>query len=146
MISLWDPAGPGVLRLPSGRLVRGRGLASPLPTGPVPTFGVYLLGKPPPAVAWPARWVRWPDFWLPADAAQARAVFRDAWEAAPTGRVEVACRGGRGRTGTTLACLAIIDGVPAADAVAFVRRHYDPHAVETPWQRRYVAHFAPAGA
>jgi hypothetical protein len=25
--------------------------------------------------------------------------------------------------------------------VAFVRAHYDPRAVETPWQRRYVARF-----
>ena len=38
-----------------------------------------------------------------------------------------------------LACLAILDGVPSTEAVAFVRVHYDPHAVETPGQRRYVA-------
>ena len=24
------------------------------------------------------------------------------------------------------------------EAVAFVREHYDPRAVETPWQRRYI--------
>ena len=35
----WDPVGAGVLRLPSGRLVRGRGLRRPLPDGPVPTYG-----------------------------------------------------------------------------------------------------------
>jgi len=52
--------------------------------------------------------------------------------------VEVACSGGRGRTGTTLACLAVLDGVPAIDAVRYVRQHYHPRAVETPWQRRYV--------
>jgi hypothetical protein len=34
--------------------------------------------------------------------------------------------------------------VPPAEAVAFVRRHYDKHAVETPWQRRYVKGFAVA--
>jgi protein-tyrosine phosphatase len=67
----------------------------------------------------------------------------EAWAAALTERVEIACRGGRGRTGTALACLAVIDGVPAGQAVAFVRQHYDPHAVETPWQRRYVARFTP---
>jgi protein-tyrosine phosphatase len=55
--------------------------------------------------------------------------------------VEIACRGGRGRTGTALACLAVIDGVPATRAVAFVRRHYDQRAVETPWQKRYVTRF-----
>jgi len=53
--------------------------------------------------------------------------------------VEIACAGGHGRTGTALACLAILDGIPGAEAVAFVREHYDPHAVETPAQRRYVA-------
>jgi hypothetical protein len=141
----WDPAGPGILRLPSGRLVRGRGLRQPLPAGPTPTFAVYLLGSAPPAVAWQSRWLRWPDFWLPSDRAQAREILYDAWESATTQRVEIACGGGRGRTGTALACLAVIDGVPANEAVAFVRQHYDPHAVETPWQRRYVGRFTPPG-
>ena len=63
----------------------------------------------------------------------------EAWQRATTERVEIACAGGRGRTGTALACLAILDGVPGAAAVAFVREHYDRHAVETPGQRRYVA-------
>jgi hypothetical protein len=139
----WDSAGAGVLRLPSGRLVRGRGLRRPLPPGPAPTFAVYLLGKAPPAVAWESRWLRWPDFWLPSDQAQAREILYDAWERATTQRVEIACGGGRGRTGTALACLAVIDGVPADEAVAFVRQHYDPHAVETPWQQRYVTRFRP---
>jgi hypothetical protein len=26
--------------------------------------------------------------------------------------------------------------------VRYVRRHYHPHAVETPWQRRFVLSFA----
>jgi len=137
----WDPLAPGVLRLPSGRLVRGRSLRQPLPPGPGPTFAVYLLSKPPAAVAWHARWVRWHDFWLPADPAQARTVLREAWDNALTERVEIGCHGGRGRTGTALACLAVLDGVPAARAVAFVRQYYHPHAVETPWQKRYVTRF-----
>jgi protein-tyrosine phosphatase len=107
----------------------------------MPTFAVYLLGKAPPAVAWESRWLRWPDFWLPSDRTQAHGVLHEAWERARSERVEIACGGGRGRTGTALACLAAIDGVPADQAVAFVRQHYDPHAVETPWQRRYVARF-----
>ncbi|MDA3645709.1 protein phosphatase [Saccharopolyspora indica] len=143
MIELWDPAAPGVLQLPSGRSVRGRALRKPLPAGPQPDFGVYLLGKQPPAVAWESRWLRWPDFRLPADRENARQVFREAWERAEHERVELACGGGRGRTGTALACLAVIDGVPAAEAVAYVRAHYDRHAVETPWQKRYAAGYAP---
>ena len=102
---------------------------------------MYLLGTPPPAVAWESRWVRWPDFRLPTDRDHARAVLYEAWERAPTERVEIACGGGRGRTGTALACLAVIDGVPADDAVAYIRQSYDPRAVETPWQKRYVARF-----
>lgn len=61
--------------------------------------------------------------------------------AGPGERVEVACAGGRGRTGTALACIAVLDGVPAEEAVAYVRENYDPRAVETPWQRRYVQRF-----
>ncbi|HYN95582.1 MAG TPA: protein phosphatase [Pilimelia sp.] len=150
MSELWDPAGEGVLRLPSGRLIRGRGLRRPAPPGPVPTFGVYLLGRQPPGVAWDSRWLRWPDFRLPSDRGLARELLREAWDNAVTQRVEVACGGGRGRTGTALACLAVLDGVPADEAVAYVRRHYHRGAVETPWQKRYVARFdpgtGPAGA
>ncbi len=68
-----------------------------------------------------------------------RAALTEAWRRAATERVEIACAGGHGRTGTALACLAILDGVPGAQAVAFVREHYDRHAVETAGQRRYVA-------
>jgi len=37
----------------------------------------------------------------------------------------VACWGGRGRTGTALAFLSVLDGLPADQAVAYVRRRYD---------------------
>lgn len=87
---------------------------------------------------WPARWVRWPDFWLPLDRGDAREAMLDLWRRAESERVEVACTGGVGRTGTALACLAVLDGVAVADAVGYVRRHYHPRAVETPWQRWYA--------
>lgn len=142
MTASWEPGAPGVVELPSGRRVRGRGLSRPLPPGPEPDLGVYLLGRTPPPVPWEARWVRWPDFRLPADPQAARAALVEAWERAAGERVELACAGGRGRTGTALACLAVLDGVPAAEAVAWVRAAYDPRAVETPWQRRWVRRFA----
>lgn len=100
---------------------------------------MYLLGKPPPAVTWEARWLRWPDFGLPSDRSDAPDGLQEAWRRAESERVEIACRGGRGRTGTALACLAVLDGMPAADAYA--RQRYDRHAVETLWQRRYVRNF-----
>ncbi|WP_106177519.1 protein-tyrosine phosphatase family protein [Prauserella shujinwangii] len=142
MTDTWAPSAAGVLRLPSGRLVRGRGLRRPLPEGPEPEFGLYLLGHEPPAMPWESRWLRWPDFRLPADREAARAALREAWERARTERVEVACGGGRGRTGTALACLAVLDGMPRRDAVGYVREHYTRGAVETPWQRRFVTRFA----
>lgn len=148
MTEMWDERDTGVLRLPSGRLVRGRGLRHPLaPGAPTPSYGVYLLGKPPPRLPWDARWLRWPDFRLPADRVEAHAVLVEAWRRSLTERVEIACGGGRGRTGTALACLAVLDGVPPGEAVSYVRAHYDRHAVETPWQRRYVRRFgAPSAA
>jgi hypothetical protein len=142
MSALWDPAGAGVLQLPSGRLVRGRGLRRPLPSGPAPTFGVYLLGRRPPVTDWDSEWLRWPDFRLPKDKSQALAVLTEAWQRAAGERVEIACGGGRGRTGTALACIAVLGGVEADAAVKWVRERYDRRAVETPWQRRYVRAFS----
>jgi hypothetical protein len=137
----WELA-PGVLVLADGRRIRGRGLRRPEPEGPAPEFGLYLLGKEPPPVAWPSRWLRWPDFRLPRDHGDARDAFAEVFERSATERVEVACVGGRGRTGTALACLCVLAGTPAAEAVAYVRANYDPHAVETPGQRRFVRRFA----
>lgn len=102
-------------------------------------MGVYLLGDQPPAVDWESRWLRWPDFRLPADEERVFPVLAEAWQRAATERVEFACAGGRGRTGTALACLAIIDGVASSKAVSYVRENYHPHAVETFAQRRYVS-------
>lgn len=140
-MSGWGCSDCGVLVLPSGRLIRGRGLRHPTPDDIVPEFGIYLLNWQPQPVSWDARWVRWPDFRLPADRSDAQDALHEAWRRAAAERVEVACGGGRGRTGTALACMAVLDGVPAREAVAYVRKHYHPRAVETPWQRRYVARF-----
>lgn len=140
----WDTGSPGVMRLPSGRLVLGRSLRGPLPDGPPPEFAVYLLGRPPGPVDWDSRWVRWPDFRLPTDRDDLHDALYEAWVRAGRQRVEIACSGGRGRTGTALACLAVLDGVPADEAVGFVREHYDRRAVETPWQRRFVLGFGTA--
>jgi protein-tyrosine phosphatase len=134
----WDPEAAGVLRLPSGRLIRGRGLRQRIPDGPAPEFAVYLLGSSPPPVAWEHRWLRWPDFWLPADQSDALNTLQEAWRRSGYERVEIACWGGHGRTGTALAIIAVMDGVPPGQAVSFVREHYGRRAVETPWQRWYV--------
>ncbi|MFC4021514.1 protein-tyrosine phosphatase family protein [Micromonospora sp. GCM10011542] len=125
---------PGVVVLPSGAAVRGRRIgdaASPA--------DFALLLAPGPGPDWPHRRIRWPDFWIPLDRADALDALRAALRRARDGeRVEVACRGGMGRTGTALAALAILDGLPAERAVAWVRAGYHPRAVETPWQRRWL--------
>jgi hypothetical protein len=141
----WEPGAPGVLRLPSGRLVRGRGLRRPLPEGPPPALTVQLRGRRPAPVAWESRWVRWPDFLLPTDPADLAAALREALGRARDERVEVACGGGYGRTGTALACLAVLDGLPPGAAITHVRDGYARRAVETPWQRRFVFRFARSG-
>ena len=141
MNELWEQNGQGDVRLPSGRLIRGRSYRREPAAGPEPTLTVFLCGAPPKPVAWDSRWLRWPDFWLPRDRTEAAAILREAWERAALERVEVACGGGRGRTGTALACVAVLDGVPATEAVDYIRQRYDPRAVETPWQRRYIRQF-----
>lgn len=136
---MWDEDAAGVMPLPSGRLIRGRGLRTALPAGPQPEFGIYLTGRDPGPFDWPSRWVRWPDFWLPLDRTQFAAALEEALHRADGERVEIACGGGYGRTGTALACAVVLDGIPNVDAVRYVRDHYSHRAIETPWQRRFVA-------
>lgn len=102
---------------------------------------MYLLSGRPREVPWDVRWVRWPDFRLPVDREDALDALCEAWGRAEAERVEVACGGGRGRTGTALACIAVLDGVAWDQAVALVRQRYHARAAETPWQRGYVGRF-----
>lgn len=121
--------------LPSGVTVRGR------PIGETPTAQAdFLLALAPgPLPDWPHRRIDWPDFRLPRDRIDALDALQELLDRARRGeRVEIACTGGRGRTGTALAVVAVLDGVPAVDAVRWVREHYHPKAVETPWQARWV--------
>jgi hypothetical protein len=124
----------GVVTLPGGARVRGRRLGAPAS----PADFALVLGKGT-APAWPYRRLRWPDFRAPADRAEALDALREAHRRALAGeRVEVACRGGVGRTGTALAALAVLDGLTPGQAVAWVRAGYHRRAVETPWQRRWL--------
>lgn len=142
VVGMWQAEAAGVMALPSGRLVRGRGLCRTfVESADVPAFGIYLLAARPDLMSWDCRWVRWPDFGLPSERPDARAALCEAWRRAEHERVEVACAGGMGRTGTSLACLAVLDGVPASEAVAYVRENYHPRAVETPAQDRFVTQF-----
>jgi Protein-tyrosine phosphatase len=124
----------GVVALPGGARVRGRRLGDPAS----PADFALVLGKGA-APAWPHRRLRWPDFRVPADRDEALDALREAHRRALAGeRVEVACRGGVGRTGTALAALAVLDGLDPGEAVGWVRARYHRRAVETPWQRRWL--------
>jgi hypothetical protein len=140
------PVLAGAIVLPDGTSLRGRGRREPLPPGPLPGYGLYLGRRPRRGgeqPSWPADWIDWRDFGTPRDGEQAARLIEGAYRRARAGqRVEVACHGGTGRTGTVIACLAILAGHPADDAVGWTRRHYRPRAVETRGQRRWVAWFA----
>jgi hypothetical protein len=104
-------------------------------------FGLYLDARWAPT--WPAVVVGWEDYGLPWDFRAAAAAIRDAFERARDGEVvEVGCAGGLGRTGTVLACMAILAGVRPDGAVAWVRDHYDERAVETQAQEDWPLWFA----
>lgn len=134
----WPAELTGVVMLPSGRLVRGRGLRSgPVDAADAPDFGLYLTTQLH-RESWQSQWIAWPDFRLPRVPSSALSALREAHDRSSTERVEIACGGGTGRTGTALAILARYDGVPADEAVAWVRAAYRRNAVETPWQRRFV--------
>ncbi|MFJ3406708.1 protein-tyrosine phosphatase family protein [Promicromonospora sp. NPDC090134] len=137
----WDMA-DGVVELPDGRRVRGTGLRRPRGEVPLPDFAVYLRGRDPRVPGREYRWVRWRDFGLPDSTEQALAALREAHSRAESERVEIACGGGVGRTGTAMAVLAIMSGVTPVDAVAWVRENYHRRAVETRRQRRWVENLA----
>lgn len=137
------PASPwedhaGVVELPDGRRIRGRGLRRPLGVVQAPELGIYLLARDPGPFPWEHRWVRWPDLRTPTSTDEAMLALREGYQRAAAARVEVACGGGVGRTGTALAVMAVLAGVPPTEALAWVRQHYHRRAVETPWQRRWV--------
>jgi hypothetical protein len=105
-----------------------------------PDFGLYLDSQWDPP--WPHNHLEWPDFGVPADPAPVVSALRSLLERARGGeQVEVGCLGGHGRTGTALACAAVLCGLPSADAVAWVRGNYCEKAVESAQQEAFVAGF-----
>jgi protein-tyrosine phosphatase len=138
---------PGAIQLPDGSWVRGRGLRNPAPAGASPDHGLYLGSRRlrqrhEHQLSWPHHWIDWPDFLLPRDRDHAIDQIRALHELARADqRVEVACGGGIGRTGTVIACLAVLAGLPPAEATTWTRANYHRRAVETPWQRTWVTRF-----
>jgi hypothetical protein len=133
--------------LPDGTVVLAQGRLGLVPSDRPrdPDFALYLDGRweGDPEVTWPCRLVSWRDHGLPSDEAEVFAAAVDLHRRAGDGElVETACWGGLGRTGAVLACLAVLAGVAADDAVPWVRAHYEASAVETEAQCELVARFA----
>ncbi|MCA3352146.1 MAG: protein tyrosine phosphatase [Roseomonas sp.] len=87
-----------------------------------------------------------PDFGLP-DEAGLRTVLTqmlEAMRAAPDGAYHIGCKAGIGRTGTVMACLAIMAGAAEGDPVSWLRAAYNAEAIETPGQEEFVRRFARA--
>ena len=115
----WSDGTSGLVELPDGRRVRGRGLRHGRPEGSErPQLGVYLTAKPHAEDGWESVWIRWPDFRLPHSRTEAIRVLRRVHDQSADRRVELACGGGIGRTGTAVAILARLSGVPAAGRCA----------------------------
>jgi protein-tyrosine phosphatase len=142
-----EPRLTDAIELPDGAWIRGRGLRHPLPAGPLPEYGLYLGARRlrerhDAGLRWPHEWLDWPDFGVPRDRDTAIRRIRALHDRARAGvRIEVACGGGVGRTGTVIACLAVLAGLPAAEAIAWTRADHHHRAIETPWQRRWVRRF-----
>jgi hypothetical protein len=111
----------------------------PYASDEAPTFGLYFDEHWAPP--WDHAHLRWVDFGVP-DASELRVSLEDVLARARRGeRVEVGCLGGHGRTGTALACLALLTGTPPSEAVAWVRAAYCDKAVETDEQKAFVVAF-----
>jgi protein-tyrosine phosphatase len=131
----------GIVGFPDGTRVRASSISDRRVDDHERTFGLYLDAHWEPT--WPATVIDWEDFGLPENPELAAQQIADAFARARRGGlVEVGCRGGSGRTGTVLACMAVLAGVPRAQAVAWVRASYRPEAVETVDQEAWVQWFA----
>jgi hypothetical protein len=128
-----------IVIFPDGTRVLASGWLQRTAGARAPDFGLYL--DPAWTPSWPSAMLDWPDFGVPADAAAAEREIRGALARARAGqRVEVACVGGHGRTGTVLACMAILSGVSADEAVEWVRQAYCRRAVQEPSQQYWIEH------
>lgn len=85
----------------------------------------------------------WTDWSVPEDPDLLRATLQ--WllvEIKGGKRVEIGCIGGHGRTGTALACLLVLQGLPAKKAIRRVRDDYCELAIETKSQLELIKSFA----
>lgn len=107
---------------------------------PAPDWGLYLDGMWESAGM--AYTVDWPDMRLPKRFQATALAIIDVYNKAREGMwVEVGCIGGHGRTGTALACMAVLGGMKPAEAIQHVRASYCTKTLETTEQEWFVEWF-----
>ena len=105
-----------------------------------PDWGLYLDSIWRPTSM--AGFIEWEDFGLPTNWQVAARMIVDAYRRAMADYwVEVSCIGGHGRTGTVLACMAVLSGKTPDEAIQYVRGSYCKKAIETDEQEWYVSYF-----
>ncbi len=107
----------------------------------IPDWGLYLdwIWKP----EWRHEHISWPDMSIPNNEVAAIESIIEAYEKALSGsKVEVGCIGGHGRTGTVLACMAVLEGVLPKEAINLVRDNYCTEAIETASQEWWIYWFS----
>ena len=128
------------VEFPDGTTVHASSMHDRDASDEVPDLGLYLdTGWKPMGMAYT---IHWPDFNIPPALAAAGYTIVDTYNKAKAGCwVEVGCIGGHGRTGTVLACMAVLAGVPSKKAVSWVRNNYCKEAVESKEQEWMVEWF-----
>jgi protein-tyrosine phosphatase len=127
--------------LPDGTSVRASRILDRREDDDQRDFGLYMDERWQPT--WPAEVIEWPDLGVPTAPDTAATQIRAAFTRARAGkRVEIGCLGGQGRTGTVPACMAVLAGISAPEAVTWVRNNYSATAIETAEQEDWVLWFA----
>jgi hypothetical protein len=112
-------------------------------TDTTPDLGCYAYGGWNPSS--PALFIPWQDYGLPTCSyVSAAKSIKAAFTAAKDGEVvEVGCMGGHGRTGTILACMAVLADpeLTGPEAVKYIQRVHCNKAVETSSQEWFVRWF-----
>ena len=108
----------------------------------IPDWGLYVDSSWRPAGL--ATFIPWTDHGQPKiNWHLAASAIIDAYDKAKQGlSVEIGCIGGHGRTGTVLACMAILSGVKPDEACAWVWANYCGHAIEDDSQVWWIEWFA----
>lgn len=134
------PAERKAVTFPDSTVVWGTPLFERGPGDPAPDYGLYMyVGWKP---NWPHDFIDWPDLDVPSDDEDAAAKIIGAFERAQAGQeVEVGCHFGLGRTGTVIACMGMLAGIPSGDVVSWTKTNYRKFAVETLEQQQWIRRF-----